>query len=253
MVITELPKFGEALFTLPNKKDIPLRPNADWSDDVPKFEPQTNFEFDTFSCCTYASVHALCTLAKAKFGVEWNKSERFTAIMSGTVKDKGNSIRQVVSAMAKFGVVDQADCPFPDEMTEDQYFAPIPLTTQFKGRDWLNQYELDWQWVSKFIGIIPTTNKDMMYEALKYSPLVTSVDSNSPESNGVIQNQIEKYNHAKYIKSAVYGVSWTTEDSYDGSLNTYAWDYEFFHPIKFTLELKKKSFWDLFSDLLSKF
>ena len=213
---------------------VVIKPDCNWLQDIPPLEVQQNNVFDTWSCATYATIHAICTLAHAKFGQSWDKSERFTSTLAGTVPDKGTSLRNVLESVRKNGTVDGSLWPFTPEMDSNTFFEPIDATTKNLGLQWLLQYSFGWEWVSKIV--LPVFDKEKAFEALKYSPLITAVDVNSPIEGDFVQNTVTSYNHAKVIVNAVYGQYWETADSYLGTTNKYVWDYQFHAPAKISLD-----------------
>ena len=103
--------------------------------------------------------------------------------------------------------------------------------------------------VSKII--LPVFDKEKAFDALKFSPLITSVDINSPIEGNFVQNTVSAYNHAKVIVNAVYGEYWETSDSYAGTTNKYVWNYQFHAPAMININLGKTLSW--FDILLSFF
>ena len=134
--IDELPKLKDFEFESKSFMGTVIKPDGNWLLDVPPLEIQQNNVFDTWSCATFSTVHAICTLAHAKFGESWDKSERFTSVLAGTVPDKGTSLRNVLESVRKNGVVDQYVCPFPPEMSSEEFFSPISVVAKQLGQHW---------------------------------------------------------------------------------------------------------------------
>jgi hypothetical protein len=113
----------------------------DWKPYLPNPERQKRANWDTMSCVTFSALNVLETqlnfmLATGqieKWAVEqliemgyivdgqFNFSERFTAVMSGTT-DMGNSLQNVWDSIRHDGLLPERDCPYTDTMTKAQYF-----------------------------------------------------------------------------------------------------------------------------------
>lgn len=204
--------------------------SGNWKEYLPPLELQYGIYFDTWSCVTFSLMNCLEAIAKMKYGEDWNKSDRFTAIMSGTQPGRGNSLRGVVESARKVGLVNEADCPFNKNMTESQYFQAIAYSIQKLGIEWLRDYKIQYEWVGS--GFNPIEVMD----ALKHSPLQTAVDAGSPSKNGIIQNiKPNGFNHAVMIYGYVENEKWLIYNSYDDCYQEFAWEYKFFTPLKISL------------------
>ena len=94
---------------------------ADW----PIGEFQFKFGTETMACVTHACENHIQAVQKRKYGIIDNRSERFTAKMSGTTRN-GNNASNVLNSIRKDRTVPEERWPFADGMTWDQYYSPIP-------------------------------------------------------------------------------------------------------------------------------
>ena len=104
-----------------------LRQDGNYTAFLPDLEIQKNSVFDTMACVTFSAMNCLETLAKVH-GLSWNRSDRFTAKMSGTRKT-GNYLRNVAESIRKYhGTVGEEQWPFPREAAWDwdEYYKAIP-------------------------------------------------------------------------------------------------------------------------------
>lgn len=148
-----------------------LNINGDWEPKVPEGEYQHGVYFDTMACVTFSATNILEMLFKAKFGVEINFSDRFTAKMSGTSL-KGNTFSNVAESIRKDGLILEEKWDYPrmqrtPAFIRDEYYETIPNTLVEEGKKFLEDYEIQYEWV-------PTT-KEKLREALQYAPLQVQV------------------------------------------------------------------------------
>jgi hypothetical protein len=117
-------------------------------------ETQRNSNFDTFSCVTFASLKALSYYLKKVYNLEVDFSERFTAVMSGTAPGQGNTIRNVLESIRNDGFLEEVDCPFTEDMTQSQYYAPISQALKDKALKNLDNFrglgelQIEWECLS---------------------------------------------------------------------------------------------------------
>ncbi len=197
-----------------------LQENGQWDDFLPKMEVQKNDYFDTFSCVSMANNNVIETLHKRLYGEETNRSDRFTAKMSGTIPGRGNSLKAVAESQRNNGTVLEELYPFTDDMRASEYYKKVPQDIKNAGLQWKVATEYGYEWIPRYNRIKKTI------EALKYSPLETAVDSNTNRTGSFVG-----YDHAVMI----YGYEnnkWKVFDSYLNRFKTYDWDYPFYGPMK---------------------
>lgn len=149
----------------PSNKTI-LRADSDWSGYYPEYERQSNRNFDTMGCVSFSFLNCLEMILKVQYGIDTNRSDRFTVKASGT-SDKGNSMENVYQSVRKlFGSVEESDYPFSDLMTRAEYFKTLTKELLDKGKVFVGDWEITVEDVSN--------NLNVMKEALKYSPLWVS-------------------------------------------------------------------------------
>ena len=112
-------------------------------------ETQKNRYFDSYSCVTFASLKSLSYYFKVVYGLDMDFSERFTAVMSGTIPGQGNSVRNVLESIRKDGFVLESDYPsMTPDMTQAEWFADPPAAIKKKALDNLKKWEIKWEVLS---------------------------------------------------------------------------------------------------------
>jgi len=221
------------------RKEV-LREDGDWRDFVPSEEEiQAGVYFDTYACVTFSALNNLEMIAKAK-GIEMNRSDRFTAKMSGTTTS-GNSLRNVATSVSRWhGTVAEEDWPFPRTQRTpvfdwDDYYKEIPQELQDLGLSWLEDWDVSFEWIP--------TDKESIREALKYGPLQVGVYAYpKPLENGMYDDGgRDRRNHAVtliYAGDDCYEIL----DHYERSgkiTKRLVPDYDFKWIMQFTLNPKK--------------
>lgn len=132
--------------------------------------------FAVHNCVSFTLLNALEKLAKVQFGEEWDKSERFTYIASGTdPANRGNSPRVVADSIRHQGVIHENDLPYDDTInTIEKFRSPIPLTQDLlgKGKAFLNDYEVGYRFLPLTDGEV---SLETLREALRRSPVAIAV------------------------------------------------------------------------------
>jgi len=153
-----------------------------------------------------------------------NYSERFTAIMSETDPNSGNSPHRVAESIRENGLVEEKDLPFSEDIkTPEQYYQPDPMRTSLlvKGKRWTKQYLFKHEWVWNGNPLVAEKVR-LLKEALKRSPVGASVYAWNCDANGIYQKSGED-NHWVCI----YGWNdhgWKIFDSYTNSYKLYSFD-----------------------------
>lgn len=217
---------------------IVLRPDGDWSNFLPVYEPQFNKQFDSYGCTVWGSQNCLEIYLKQQTGVEYNFSERFTYILAG-IRPPGADPHEVIESMRKYKVIPDKLLPFTDSYEE--FLTPNPMTEQLlaEGRKW--SYGLGHQYVWN----IPQTKEQRLNkikEYLRYSPLGVSVTAWILE-NGVYVDNGQPNTHW----CVLYGITdngYLIFDSYDHGHKVLSFDHQIQVAKRFYLEKKTiKRFW----------
>lgn len=204
-----------------------LRESGNYNDVLPAGEYQNAVYFDTMACVSFSANNCIEILAKV-MGLDWNKSDRFTAKMSGTGKS-GNYLSTVADTVRLAGMVDEEAWPFPRKQREpvfdwDDYYAAIPTLIQGMGRDWLKGYVIQWEW----------QNVNALDEALKYGPVQVTVQAwPKDDAQGFKTNwEGHRYNHAVTLinKTAEYCEIF---DHYDKLVKKLSPNYKFGSALQF--------------------
>ena len=204
---------------------------ADWTPYLSKPERQRKL-FDGWTCVNFSSNNCIevemnYLIAEGKLSLDdlqWlnNKgylvdgkfeiSERYDAILSGTIIDKGNSGRNVAMTKSIVGVIPEFMLPFTDDMTAEQYFNSDSVTREMRdlGEEFLERFPIAFKavWEADF------------EEELKQSPIQVFVYGWAREG-GIYINPDGIWNHAvMMIKKHTISDSYepfikTLEDNYD--------------------------------------
>lgn len=210
-----------------------INESGDYTKFLPEVEYQVGVYFDTMACVTFSALNCLETIANVK-GISWNKSDRFTAKMSGTGV-KGNYLRNVAESIRTEGVVDEEDWPFPRKQRSPvygwgDYYSEIPDTVRSEGLKWLQDWSIEWEWI----------RMDQIKEALKYGPIQVTVKAwPKPLKNGLYNDGGSKYrNHAVMLIRAT-DEYYEIFDHYTKSKKKLVPDYDFKSAMQFSLIPKK--------------
>ena len=212
-----------------NIPDEILQPNGQWDKFLPKDEFQFNKTLDTQNCTNYGTENAIEIIAKRKFGGEYDYSERYLGVMSGTT-EQGNSPHKVAETIRKeSGLIPESLLPFSSIIQSwSQYYSPKPMTEPYlsEGKKWLDNYTFLHEWV--FTDNNP--NKiELIKEALKRSPLGISVYAwlydNAKEC--YVKPKGVQDNHWVCLYGYEDGKYWLIFDQYDSTHKNLAWDFDF--------------------------
>lgn len=141
-------------------------PSGDWTQYTPGGEKQNkDYAFDTLSCTTFSALNIIETWIKwlektgrltdvqrealDEFYIdrEFNISDRFTAIMSGTTK-QGNSFQKVWDSIRKHGILPERYLRFGGD-TWEEYHDPSVITQEMKDKalQFKKLFEFGYSWV----------------------------------------------------------------------------------------------------------
>ena len=213
-------EYGSGTMYTPLESNI-VNPEGLWKTPTP--ESQNKYGYDRMACVTYSLMNVFEMKIMFAENREPNFSDRYIAALSGTTH-QGNSQVRVFDAVRDYGLVDEADYPDTDKGWDD-YYKIVPDDVKEKGKKFKEGYEIYYEWV-------PTYKKDVIFAALKESPLQVIVEWADGEGN---LNPGTAYNHSVSCYGAVYGDHWKIFDHYNRTTKKYAWDYEFAQILKPTL------------------
>jgi len=203
-----------------NLPKIVLNDFGNWRGYLPILEIQRNDYFDTYSCTNYSNNNATEMMHKLLYGEEKNDSDRFSAVVSGTIFQKGNSHKNVAEVRRNKGSVLEVDYPFTQDLKKEEYFVKTPPKDLLdKGLQWVADYEYGYE----------TVGRDEFEEALRYSPIQIAVDSRTNKAN-----QVSNYDHSIVLtcKDKLTKKNYTF-DSYLNRFVEYDWDYPFSYGLRF--------------------
>lgn len=197
-----------------------LQPDRNWRPSLPALEIQRTPEYDTMACVTFSAWNGVEALAFKKYGIRLNKSDRFTAKMSGTTAN-GNNFWDVAQSIAKLhGFVDEEKWPFKDCKTFQIFYADVPQMVVELGLK-----SLDGEFKINYEAVWDTP--ESLYDALQYAPIQVGIYAYGQFVNGVYQRSENRGNHAVLLFNAVEGEYWEIYDHYENAFKKLAWNTRF--------------------------
>lgn len=209
-----------------------LQADRNWLPYKPTKENQRNDQFDTYGCVTFSRNNCIEIMEKRKFGTEFNRSDRFLVVASGTTPMLGNYLDKVAETGRKAGAVAESKYPFLKGMTQSEYYQAIPSELYEEAKGYLKLFKDNWEWVT-WAG----ANKDKMWEALQYSPLQVTMWAYGPRVDGVYMDAgMTETNHAVTLMAGEYGKWWKILDQYDNEIKTLDWSVYFGSAMRHNIE-----------------
>jgi len=203
-----------------------LQSDGQWTDYLPADERQSGRAIESMACTCFSLLNVIEMIAKRKGYGDWNKSDRFTAKLSGTSRNGNLQSRVLDSVRKKHGSVDEEVWASNiDTFNWSQFYASIPAEVQDKGKTFINDFELGYEAV--------WSTPNALKEALKYSPLYIAGFAWS--NSGGLYRSYGSPNHAFTLVGYVDGQYWLAYDSYNPFLKKLAWDYKIYYPKVITL------------------
>jgi hypothetical protein len=214
--------------------------DGNWSSMLVEFESQVRAGIDPWSCVSYSALTCLEMYAKVQ-NIDINKSDKFTAVMSGTRAGVGNSFRNVSESIKRDWTVDEAIYPYTDS-TLESYYRPVPeAIKQIALADKPNwTYFYRYPATAQAIGQDPRTREEVIVDALKYTPLQISLKYPTKRPVRGVYEAEHGENHAVVLINYSWGKWWEIFDSYDpqgnGGIKRLAWDYPIYGVVSHTIE-----------------
>lgn len=220
-----LPRAGAHIF---GSAKLPIiMQNRSWAGFLPQFEAQSDGLFDSYSCVTFATFNCLETYL-LYLNIQKNFSDRFTAVMSGTLPNVGNYIDAPGRSIANDGIVDEKEYPF---VSGEKYFETVPKDTRAQAKKNIGFWNMQSEWVD-WSGC----ETERLWDALQYSPLAVTVLAWYPQKDGMYQNTgSDKTNHVVMLFAGEYKKWWLIYDHYEQSIKKLSWDFYFGSAMKHIL------------------
>ena len=161
------------------------RPNADWRYYLPVEEHQSP-HFETYSCTSHGTINAVEILRKMlELGTQ-NYSERFLAVISGTVHG-GNSPHKVAEKLRKVGLVEEKEFSTLEAKTWGEYYIHINSSIRKTALEWLDTHIFKHEYIQ--------TDPETLYQSLRTSPIGVSVAAWYQEGEFFIKPKDMQDNH----------------------------------------------------------
>jgi len=206
-----------------------LSEERDYTKWLPLHESQSR-GFDSFACVVFSGLNCLEIFLQKVYSKEIDFSDRFQAGMVPVVPNRGTSYSAFWDSVRKNGLVLEEEYPWGGN-NGAEYVKRPPQNIIDKGKEWLNYYEVQHEWVD-WGGCDP--NK--LYEALLYGPIQASVDANATYAG----TRSTAINHSITIYKATKGVKFGILDHYSRSTYEVPWNFYFGSAKQATVILKKK-------------
>jgi hypothetical protein len=207
-----------------------LKEDGQWVDFITEYESQKNDFFNAFDCATQGGWNGVQIVINYLYGIVLNKSKRYTAVMGGTVPGKGASMNQIMEAIRKIGSVEEELWPsMTPEMTEDEFYKPIPGEVQEKESFLKSGYLFNHEWVKRPLPFNSPASPEDIWSMLKYSPIPAAVDGNYVFYEDKLSYEyFNRYTHVILIVGGIENEYFLILDSENPSgLIKADWNYKF--------------------------
>ena len=205
-----------------------LQENSFWLDSVSihEHQDQPRSYFDSLSCVSFSALNAIEMMLKRKYGEDYNLSDRFTAIMSGTT-EQGNTFLNVAKSIVKDGVIQEKALPYPHIGVQgdrwNKYHGKEHITYDLveMGKAFLELYKPMYEWVD-------LSDRSKIKEHLKYSPIQIAspyARSETADENGIIPFRSGSNNHATLLIGIDDNCMYV-QDHYKDPIKKLALDYQ---------------------------
>jgi hypothetical protein len=202
-----------------------LQADRDWTPYKPTKENQKNILGDNYSCVTYSRNNCVETLEIKKWGKEFNRSDRFLSVASGTDPDYGNYFDRVAQAGRELGALEEKDYPFTPTMSLQEFYKkPIDPELSIKALKYKLGKTDSWEWVTWGGSDQKPDFKIKMWEALQYAPLQISFKAYGPYKDGRFYDAGDwQTNHAVTVLAGKWEDYWIIMDHYDNEIKKLDW------------------------------
>lgn len=218
--------------------------DGDWTPWSKHEEVQRNELFDTHNCTGYATAKQIRMYMLRKFGIDFNPSERWIGIISGTYPP-GNSPHKVMEAIRKHGLIPEGMLPFNDSIkTVDEYYSfkgSNKKTCEKYAKGWKGKYDFRHEWL-----FYPTATvehkKKSIGGGLQSCPVSVSVVAWKKRNGKYYKEVGEQDTHWTLAEKE----AWKIFDSYpehEKELEA-GYDFGFAKRIHISEREEKESFWD---------
>ena len=209
-----------------------LQPDGQWNAFEPQAELQRDAYGDTYACVSFSCNNVHEFLHNKLYGVALNKSDRFLAIGSGTVRGQGNSKSTVAEWNRTNGFVLEQFCPYDSNTTLDQFYSPINQDLKAQGFLALNTYLFGYKWLQD-------NSPANLKLGLTYSPVQVDVEGQYAfNAKGYVINGGGAYCHEVMIFGYEDGVCWYLFDSESLQWLKFDWGFKFGSPMIHSLTRK---------------
>lgn len=171
---------------------VPYQEDGNWERFLPKYEPQAE-DYETNGCTVWGTQNQIETFYKRVFKTEPNYSERFNYLLTPVDPNGGADPHKVYENIRAHGLIDHKDLPVT--RTKEQFLDKSDITGSLRaqGQFWLKRHELKHEWVWR-PGVPPENWRELLKEALHYSPVGVSVTAWREQMGKYVDNG-QRNNH----------------------------------------------------------
>lgn len=226
-----------------------INPTGDWTDYLPETERQFNKKGDYLACVAFSHLNVRETSLNYKLkhnllpqnivdflhaegfikNGKVNFSDRYLAKMSNTDIHKGNWLPNVGDAVRKYGLVAEDAWPTNENMTWDEYYAPVPEEIIKKGQKILEYFNFMYEFVDMNLAYVDEPLSEETLKAIKQSPLQITIPIPSQHATSLYDAKLVA-NEQELVKIF---------DTYDPFYFTGDKTYPIYYSVKLVEEVKK--------------
>lgn len=191
---------------------VVLQENRQWTPFLPVFETQALKHGDAMDCVTRSFENGGEVFLKRTTGREYNFSDRYLAIKSGTTA-KGNTFENVAQAARKFGLALEETMPSTGIVSRETYYTDVPKEAEESAKAFKEIFELNYEFIPD--------DAYTIWEALKYAPIQIGIYAYGLYKNGIYQASSRTPNHGVLCVGGEYEKYLLIFDSYEDSSETH--------------------------------
>jgi hypothetical protein len=210
-----------------------LRANGQYLDVIIEKEWQKKNGVETMGCTFFGTNNATEIIIKAKYGEDWNGSDRAGNILANNTKN-GNNPKNPAEVLKATGIPEEKVLPFDSTCTSwEKYHSPKPLPQNILAEcaKWVEKWQFLYAWVP--------TDKESLKNALKRGALGISVTAWQMRNGLYYNDNAETNNHWCTLIGYEEGKCWYIFDSYDAWVKKLEWNYAFKYAMQYYIKKKE--------------
>jgi len=189
-----------------------LQKDRQWTDFLPTFEPQSFLYGDSMGCVSFSFLNGCETFLRRTTNREYNFSDRFLAIRSGTTT-KGNTFENVAESARKYGLAMEESMPLSGITSRANFYTDIPDDADKSAKAFNDIFDLNYEFIPD--------DSYTIWEALQFAPVQIGIYAYGTYKNGVYQVSSRTPNHGVLCVGGSYGNYLTIFDTYEDNRETH--------------------------------